>query len=65
MCRSFLGFCSNNQKNVMMLSFCLQVDSKEKYEILMKIKEALDLMEHVTPEQKEAYNKKEAQLASL
>ncbi|XP_071840814.1 tumor protein p73-like isoform X3 [Apostichopus japonicus] len=45
--------------------YYIRVDSKEKYEILMKIKEALDLMEHVTPEQKEAYNKKEAQLASL
>lgn len=45
--------------------FYIRVDGREKYEILMKLKEALDLMDHVTPEQKEAYRTREAQLAQL
>lgn len=41
------------------------MEGREKYEILLKIKEALDLKDHVSEETKEAYFKREEQLTQL
>lgn len=43
----------------------MQVEGREKYEILMKVKEALDLKDYVSEEKKEAYFKREEQLSQL
>ncbi|KAJ8021618.1 Tumor protein 63 [Holothuria leucospilota] len=45
--------------------FTIRVEGREKYEILLKIKEALDLKDHVSEETKEAYFKREEQLTQL
>nr|XP_039267070.1 cellular tumor antigen p53-like [Styela clava] len=45
--------------------FILRVRGKEKYKILKKIKEALDLKELISPQQEEEYRQKEASEESL
>ncbi|XP_076818758.1 uncharacterized protein LOC143464712 isoform X3 [Clavelina lepadiformis] len=41
--------------------FILRIRGREKYLMLKRVKEALDLMEYVTPQQQEAYRNKENQ----
>ena len=39
--------------------FVLRIRGREKYEMLKKVKEALDLMEYITPQQQQAYRNRE------